>query len=116
DIHYTYGIGLAALARIDEAAENFRCALELRPDHVLARIELARMLILQRRREEATVHLNRALDLDSTCAVALFYLGKILQGQNEYGRALDCYRRAAAIDPENAGPHCAAMERLLLPD
>jgi tetratricopeptide (TPR) repeat protein len=58
-----YGAG-----RYDEAAERFRTALERHPDHAGVHYNLACLLSLAGRHQEALTHIRRAAELEPRCA------------------------------------------------
>jgi len=51
--------------------------------------------------EEALVHCEKALDVNSNFVYALSYKGKILVSLKRYTEAISCYDKVLEIDPDN---------------
>ncbi len=77
-------------------------AVELAPRHPAARVALGRLA-------RKLGQLDRAIDVLTTFAPsgadAAIELGKAYEARREYGRALEQFRRAIAVDPGSAAAH-----------
>ena len=77
-----------------------------RPNNARAQVNLASELLRRPDRlDDVIAHVQRALRIDPTIAVAHENLGKALFRQGRVGEAIESLRRAAALSPDLAGPH-----------
>lgn len=77
-----------------------------RPNNARAQVNLASELLrYPDRLDDVIAHVQRALRIDPTIAVAHENLGKALFRQGRVGEAIESLRRAAALSPKLAGPH-----------
>jgi tetratricopeptide (TPR) repeat protein len=89
----------------DEAAQQYRRALDHDPDLVAAIINLANIRYAKDELAEAQALYERAIGLDPTYFEAYFNLGNI---HHDHGRYLDaeaCYREALGLNPGYADAH-----------
>ncbi len=98
--------------RLAEAAEEFRRALEARPESVEARINLAATLAGQGDREGAIARLREAVELAPANATARFNLGLLLAAGGSSREAIDHLAAAVAARPQDAEAH-RELARLL---
>jgi tetratricopeptide (TPR) repeat protein len=85
-----------------EAAEEFRRALESRPDSVEARINLAAALVQQGDRSGAITRLREAVELAPTNPTARFNLGLLLAADGPSPEAIEHLGAAVAARPQDA--------------
>lgn len=105
DRYFTLGLALAdqdAPAAIDA----FRRALDLAPDHALARYNLALVLNRSDRQAEAIAELQRVLQTHQR-AEAFYTLGVIYWHQGDTSRATDALRSAIGAQPGYADAYAA---------
>jgi tetratricopeptide (TPR) repeat protein len=88
--------------RVAEAAEEFRRALEVRPESVEARINLAAALARQGDRDGAIARLREAVELAPANATARFNLGLLLAAGGSSPEAIDHLAAAVAARPQDA--------------
>lgn len=88
-----------------EARAAYHHALDVEPDHVGARINLGRLLYLDRNLVGAEAHFRAAVRSDPGCALAWYNLGVVLDDRAELEEALGCYEQAVATDDELADAH-----------
>ncbi len=98
--HVNLGQALQAQGKLDQAAEHFLAALQLRPQLAPARFDLARVRRAQRRTEEARAELERSLAIDPRYADAHADLGWLLAEGGRDREALPHLRAAAELAPE----------------
>ena len=79
DAHYSLGIVLYNAILLDEAAEQFRKALEYEPDHYKAMTSLATLLITKEQIQEAQNLCEKALVLNPQYAQIYQNVGSIMQ-------------------------------------
>lgn len=92
---------LSQLGRWAEAEPWYHEALALRPDSVDVLSDLAKVLVLQARPEEALEYLGRALAANPRNGVALINLAATLFGLNRLAEAEAAARMAVEVDPRN---------------
>lgn len=84
------------------ARKNFERAIELYPEYVGARSELAVLLMRDGELAPAEALLRRALEIDSTAVRPLLNLGLCLYRQQRYADALPYLERGVQLQPDNA--------------
>ena len=98
-----YMLGLSAwrAGQLDRAQAAFVDALELDPTHVKSLVNVSRVLLESDKPAEAEPYLARAVQVDPASSDAYRVLGrtKMLLGDAE--GAIESYRTALAIDPED---------------
>jgi len=129
--HNTLGRILWTQGKLEEAAAEFREALKYAGDLMPARENLTKLLIFQKKWDEAQEQVNVMLSLNPNSAGAWFCQGQISTAQGRKDEALAAWERAARADPNNiavreaaamacwqqgkwaqAGPHLRALLRL----
>jgi len=88
-----------------EARAAYHHALDIEPGHIGARINLGRLLYLDRNLVGAEAHFRSAAQHEPGCALAWYNLGVVLDDRAELEEARGCYERAIAEDPELADAH-----------
>jgi tetratricopeptide (TPR) repeat protein len=88
-----------------EAAQAYRDALELDPDHADAHVNLGRILHDQGDPRAAIEHYRKALELAPRHATASFNLGVALEDLRLFEEAVLAYTMAIATDPACADAH-----------
>ncbi len=90
-----------------DARRHLEEALRIRPDHVKAHVNLAKVLLAQGSREEARGHLDVALRLDPDLAEAHIGLGNLLAGEGNVEQAMGEYEKVLRRDPKNVDAHAS---------
>jgi tetratricopeptide (TPR) repeat protein len=111
---YEWGCDLDA-ADPAEAAEAYRRAIAIDPDHADAHVNLGRLLHESGDAAAAEPHYRAALETRPDDAIAAFDLGVALEDLGRPREALAAYEEAVRFDPENADAHfnaAALAERL----
>ncbi|HXV75297.1 MAG TPA: tetratricopeptide repeat protein [Candidatus Polarisedimenticolaceae bacterium] len=101
---FELGFELEAAAP-DQARQAYLEALERRPSHVDARINLGRLLQLVGDLHLAEAHFRIALSYEPSNATALFNLGVALEDLGRVGEARRAYGEAIAADETFADAH-----------
>ena len=120
DVHptaeaYTFrGWAYSFQDRIDEAIAECRKAIETDPTFGNPYNDIGAYLIRQSRLDEAIPWLERATRAERYDARAFPWtnLGRIYAARGERGRAIDCFRKALAEQPDNRLAR-AMLERLV---
>lgn len=87
--------------KVQEARQHLERALEIFPDYVDARNELAILWMRENRFEEAEVHLRRALETDSGAVRPMFNLGLCLHRRQRFADAVPYLEKALQLEPSN---------------
>jgi tetratricopeptide (TPR) repeat protein len=95
------GAGFIAQGRMEEAAGEFRRALELDPQYTAAQLNLAYTYDRLGRVEVAIAAYKRSLELDPRSAYAYNNLGVLYDKGGEYDQAIEAYEQALRIEPNN---------------
>jgi Tfp pilus assembly protein PilF len=90
------------LGETEKARKHLDRAIEIFPDYVEARNELAVYLMKQGQLVPAEAQLRRALDVNPEAVRPLFNLGLCLYRQQRYPDAIPVLQRAFQLDPLNA--------------
>jgi tetratricopeptide (TPR) repeat protein len=98
---YYLGDGYFRHRRLEEAANAFRRALDVRADFFEALHELGRALHEQGRYPDATAAYERAIALNGNSFEALHNAGKSLWAGGRYAESLDRYDRALELNPKS---------------
>jgi Flp pilus assembly protein TadD len=86
----------------EQARLAYARALESRPSHVPARVNLGRLLHVAGELHLAEAHFRIALTYDPRNVTALFNLGVALEDQRRFDLARQAYVDAIAVDPDYA--------------
>ena len=100
-VHLLRGQAAYRAGRYEEAAGEFRGAIEIKPDSVSAHINLGSTLGQLGEVEAAIAEYRRAIELAPANATALYNLGALLRRRGELAEALDAFRNAALYAPED---------------
>ncbi len=100
------GVVLARQGRLAEAHECLARAVALAPDAAGTRSDLANVLLLLGRRDDALVQYDRALALAPDLVDAHVSRGALLHELERYAEALACHDRALAQDAGNVRARC----------
>jgi tetratricopeptide (TPR) repeat protein len=100
--HYNLGLLLATTGRLDDAAREYRLALDRDAAYLDARGNLAAVLVRQGRFDAAVRELRRLVEIDAESAVGFTNLGLVLLEQGKRADARAALRRALEIDPTMA--------------
>ena len=92
-------------ATVDEAAANYRRALEVDPYLTPALINLANIHYSRSELVEAQALYERSIGLESDFFEAHFNLGNIYHDLGQFREALGCYRESLRLNPEYANAH-----------
>ncbi len=95
------GNALLALGRASEAAESYRAAIAVRPNHPESHYNLGNALVKEVQFVEAEASFRRAIELRPNYVEALNNLGKALQSLFRHDDALKCFDEALALAPEH---------------
>ena len=105
DPSYNLGVMYAALGQTDRAAEQYRQALQIDREHVMAHNNLGVLMFDQGEHAQAMEHYHKALRLQPDNVDALVNLGNVLQVFGQTDRAMQHYRLALRHDPRRDSTH-----------
>jgi predicted Zn-dependent protease with MMP-like domain len=111
-LRFLAGRALVEMDRPEEAAKEQRRAVELDPDDVEFRTDLAESLFLCCEFDEALVHARRAVELDDGFADAHYVLALLLERCDRTERADRHFARASRLDGERFPAPCRVEDRV----
>lgn len=88
-----------------EARSAYHHALDLDPEHLIARINLGRLLHGDANLRGAESNFREALRHHPDCALGWYNLGVVLEDRHDPDEALACYERAVEADKTLADAH-----------
>lgn len=100
--HYMLGLSAWKAGERERAEGAFTAALELEPRHLKSELNLTRVLLEMERPEDALVHIERGLAIDSTYAESWRLLGRVRGELRDVEPALEAYRKAVVLDEKDA--------------
>ncbi|XP_072529059.1 protein O-mannosyl-transferase TMTC1 [Salminus brasiliensis] len=101
DLHNNYGVFLVDTGDGEGAAIHYQHAVRLKPSHYVAMVNLARLLRSSNGSKEAELWYKRALQVVRKVDI-LTPLGALYYNTGRYEEALQLYREAATLQPENS--------------
>jgi len=104
-VYNNLGNALAALGREEEAAAEFRRALECKPEYAEARNNLANVLAARGRLDEAIAEYRRALADNPDYVEAQGNLGAALARLGRLDEAVARFRKVLELSPDNAAAY-----------
>ncbi len=99
----TSACALKRQGKLDDAAECYRRALSLKPNHVETLNNLGNVLRDLGKLDEAAACYRQALAVKPDYAEAHYNLGFVLMDQEKIDEAVVCFRRALALKPDHVG-------------
>ncbi len=107
------GRKLAKEGELDEAANNYRKALQINQNLWLVYHDLADILRKQGKLNEAINCYRKALNTNPNYFWSIYNLGKVFVTEKKINEAVTCYRRACELKPDNNQAK-AELQQLLL--
>ncbi|XP_054655852.1 protein O-mannosyl-transferase TMTC1 [Dunckerocampus dactyliophorus] len=100
DLHNNYGVFLVDTGKEELAAAHYHQAINLKPVHYVAMVNLGRLLRSSSKNKEAEFWYKRALQVTRKVEI-LVPLGALYYNTGNYDEALQVYREAVSLQPEN---------------
>jgi tetratricopeptide (TPR) repeat protein len=100
--HFMLGLSAWKAGDAAKAEGAFEEALRIDPNHLKSLVNLSRVLIDQRRFDEALVQLTHAGEVDPNSVDVQRLLGRVYAAEHKTDEAVDAYRRAIALDARDA--------------
>ena len=100
--HFMLGLSAWKAGDLPKAEGAFEEALKIDPNHLKSLVNLSRVLIDQRRFDDALVRLTHAGEVDPGSVDVQRLLGRVYAGQHKPEDAVNAYRRAIALDARDA--------------
>ncbi|XP_041109860.1 protein O-mannosyl-transferase TMTC1-like [Polyodon spathula] len=101
DLHNNYGVFLVDTGEGDRAAKHYQQAIRLKPTHYVAMVNLGRLLRSSNQNSEAEAWYKKASHVTRKVEI-LTPLGALYYNTGRYEEALQVYREAAALQPDNS--------------
>jgi protein O-mannosyl-transferase len=98
-IHLNLGNTLGEIGRREDAVFHYSQAVRLQPNNFQAQASLGIVLYFDKKLEDATDHLSKAIDVKRD-ARAYFFLGLVLADRGKLQEAIQCLREALILNPE----------------
>jgi protein O-mannosyl-transferase len=98
--HYNLGVVLARNGNLDKAIEQYRAALNVKPDYAEAYYNLGNALVRKGNAEDAIDNYRKALQFNPDFFKSYYNIAKILYGQGKIGGAIHNYQKALTINNE----------------
>lgn len=98
--------------RLEDAAEAYHRALQLKPDHPTLHFDLGNVLFQLGRFDEAIAQFRQALEFDPSFAMAMHNLGSVYAHLRVWDEAEVFLRRALSLVPTYADSHFTLAEVL----
>jgi TolB-like protein/DNA-binding winged helix-turn-helix (wHTH) protein len=99
--HQWYAEHLSEMGRNSEAIAEIRKAESLDPLSLIIGADVATLLVIARRYDEAIQHAQKTIELDSTFAVAHFALGMAYEQKRKFGGAITAFQKAVEFSGGN---------------
>jgi tetratricopeptide (TPR) repeat protein len=99
------GVALLEQYATKEAADSFTRALEIKPDLIIARINLSIALYYLPDAGGAKREAQKALSQDPNRPQPHYILGLIARSQNQFDEAIAEFQKVLKIDPDDIGSH-----------
>src|SRR6185503_14365390 len=100
--HFMLGLSAWKAGDLTKAEGAFGEALRIDPNHVKSLVNLSRVLIDQRRYDDAIVRLTHAGEVDPSSVDVQRLLGRVYAAEHKTDEAVNAYRRAIALDARDA--------------
>jgi Flp pilus assembly protein TadD len=100
--HYMLGLSAWKDGNVAGAESAFEKALSIDPRHVKSLVNLSRVLIDQKRHDDAIDRLTRAADIDPESTEVNRLLGRTYAAQGKTEEAMQAYRRAIELNELDA--------------
>jgi predicted Zn-dependent protease len=102
EVHLVFVQFLTAKARIPEALEKARLAVERFPAHPALNRELGKLLLRTGNGQQAIVHLQRSLEADSNLVEVHAELADAYAASGDFGMAIKVMKQALAADKDGS--------------
>jgi tetratricopeptide (TPR) repeat protein len=100
--HYMLGLSAWKNGDLAKSEQAFEKALTIDANHVKSLINMSRVLIDQKRHDDALVTLRRASDIDPESIQVYRLLGRTYHTQGKIDEAVNAYRRAIEVNELDA--------------
>jgi tetratricopeptide (TPR) repeat protein len=100
--HYMLGLSAWKGGDLVKSEAAFETALRIDPKHMKSLVNLSRVLVEQKRYDDAIVKLTAAEEVDPESATVPRLMARAHSAKGEFEQAVDAYRRAIALDGSDA--------------
>jgi tetratricopeptide (TPR) repeat protein len=100
--HYMLGLSAWKSGDVAKSESAFEVALRIDPNHVKSYVNLSRVLIEQKRYDDAIAKLTLASEVDADSIEVPRLMARAYTAQNKIDEAVDAYRRAIVLNESDA--------------
>ena len=100
--HYMLGLSAWKSGDLVKSESAFEAALRIDPKHMKSLVNLGRVLIEQKRYDDAIVKLTAAEEVDPESATVPRLMARAHSAKGDFEQAVDAYRRAITLDGNDA--------------
>ena len=100
--HYMLGLSAWKSGDLVKSESAFEAALRIDPKHMKSLVNLGRVLIEQKRYDDAIVKLTAAEEVDPESATVPRLMARAHSAKGDFEQAVDAYRRAITLDRNDA--------------
>jgi tetratricopeptide (TPR) repeat protein len=100
--HYMLGLSAWKSGDLAKSESAFETALRIDPTHMKSYVNLSRVLIDQKRYDDAIAKLTMASGIDPESVTVQRLMARTFSAQGKTDEAVDAYRRAIALDENDA--------------
>ena len=100
--HYMLGLSAWKSGDLVKSESAFETALRIDPKHMKSLVNLSRVLIEQKRYDDAIVKLTAAEEVDPESATVPRLMARAHSAKGDFEQAVDAYRRAITLDGNDA--------------
>lgn len=97
DAFYNRALVSIEIGNVGQAASDLGTVVEIKPGFVEGRIRRGRLYIAMNEHDKAIAEFTKALEIDSTCAEAVFHRSLVHYTRGDYGKALADVRRLEGL-------------------
>jgi tetratricopeptide (TPR) repeat protein len=100
--HYMLGLSAWKSGDLTKSESAFETSLRIDQKHMKSYVNLSRVLIEQKRYDDAIVKLTKAGEIDPESATVPRLMARVYSAKGDTDQAIDAYRMAIALDPTDA--------------
>jgi tetratricopeptide (TPR) repeat protein len=100
--HYMLGLSAWKSGDLTKSESAFQTSLRIDPKHMKSYVNFSRVLIEQKRYDDALAELTKAGEIDPESATVQRLMARAYNAKGDFDQAIDAYRMAIALDGTDA--------------